>query len=113
MTETLSPPKKKKPGGEPAGFFPGALSRPRGRNIRTKSRECNAGQVIPAHWCQVYRAHLNVDPPSTSCWIYRSRCYAHKLRRNKTRQGYARKRTLKPAGYFFWTAGCQGADANG
>lgn len=26
---------------------------------------------------------------------------ARTLRPNKTRQGYARKRTLKPAGYFF------------
>jgi hypothetical protein len=26
---------------------------------------------------------------------------SHKIRYNKTRQGYARKRTLKPAGYFF------------
>lgn len=36
--------------------------------------------------------------------------FARTLASNKTRQGYARKRILKPAGYFFvrWVSAAQG-----
>lgn len=37
-------------------------------------------------------------------WACRIRAFARILHLNKTRQGYARERILKPAGYFF--VGC-------
>lgn len=38
---------------------------------------------------------------SVGIGAWRQTGFARILRTNKTRQGYARERTLKPAGYFF------------
>jgi len=50
---------------------------------------------------------IRISPASTEPWT--NPIDLRKLTRilciNKTRQGYARKRTLKPAGYFFSRGG--------
>ena len=105
MTRFLAFLPKKKPASSPAGFVPGTWSHPRGRSTRARSRECSAGQVVPAHLRSVYGG----QPHPRTAWAKPRRLgrtpwggwFALILAGNKTRQGYARKRILKPAGYFF------------
>lgn len=47
-------------------------------------------------------APFALGPVSTACrFVCQNARIARILRPNKTRQGYARERILKPAGYFF------------
>lgn len=50
----------------------------------------------------LHSAPFAPDPVTTASWVgCQNARIARTLRLNKTRQGYARERILKPAGYFF------------
>lgn len=83
-----------------------ALPVPDFRTLRDEElREPSSALLDTLYLCQQrqdwYRDYAHGPVPAASRLGCQNARIAHILRPNKTRQGYARERILKPAGYFF------------
>lgn len=69
------------------------------KSFRLRQREAQGTQRVLINTAELQL--MGIDTAGVKASRYRNERSACTIQYNKTRQGYARKRILKPAGYFF------------